>query len=360
MKLTVKTLKGSHFEIRAQPHDTVMEIKKNIEDLQGKDNYPCGQQLLIHNGKVLKDESTLAESKISEDGFLVVMLGKSKPTSSSGTQAAQSSSAHAPPSTATVAPAPAAISNPAPSVISTPAPVAAASQLIAPSDTYGQAASNVVAGTNLEQTIQRIMDMGGGMWDTDMVTRALRAAYNNPERAVDYLYSGIPEMTEAAVPVSPFQGDQATAGNITTSESGVSGAARGAPNSSPLNMFPQETLSGATEAGLGSLEFLRNNPQFQTLRSMVQRNPQILQPMLLELGKQNPQLLRQIQEHHEEFLQLINEPVDASEGEMFDQPEEDLTQEVTVTPADQEAIERVCSEGDHRCSWSIAEADTLP
>lgn len=59
----------------------------------------------------------------------------------------------------------------------------------APSDTYGQAASNVVAGTNLEQTIQRIMDMGGGMWDTDMVTRALRAAYNNPERAVDYLYS---------------------------------------------------------------------------------------------------------------------------------------------------------------------------
>lgn len=53
-----------------------MAIKKNIEDLQGKDNYPCGQQLLIHNGKVLKDESTLAESKISEDGFLVVMLGK--------------------------------------------------------------------------------------------------------------------------------------------------------------------------------------------------------------------------------------------------------------------------------------------
>lgn len=60
----------------------------------------------------------------------------------------------------------------------------------APSDTYGhQAASNVVAGTNLEQTVQHIMDMGGGMWDTDMVTRALRAAYNNPERAVDYLYS---------------------------------------------------------------------------------------------------------------------------------------------------------------------------
>lgn len=91
--------------------------------------------------------------------------------------------------------------------------------------------------------------------------------------------------------------------------------------------------------------------QFQALRSMVQSNPQILQvlttslfllsfppfhinllhfggfqcvlelklllllqPMLQELGKQNPQLLRLIQEHQAEFLQLINEPVDGSEG----------------------------------------------
>ena len=56
-------------------------------------------------------------------------------------------------------------------------------------NTYGQAASNLVTGNNLEQTIQQLMDMGGGNWDKETVTRALRAAYNNPERAVDYLYS---------------------------------------------------------------------------------------------------------------------------------------------------------------------------
>lgn len=59
----------------------------------------------------------------------------------------------------------------------------------APTDTYGQAASNLAFGSNLTQTIQQIMDMGGGNWDRETVTRALRAAYNNPERAVDYLYS---------------------------------------------------------------------------------------------------------------------------------------------------------------------------
>ena len=56
-------------------------------------------------------------------------------------------------------------------------------------DGYGHAASNLVAGSALEQTVQQIIDMGGGTWDRDTVLRALRAAFNNPERAVEYLYS---------------------------------------------------------------------------------------------------------------------------------------------------------------------------
>ncbi|KAB2065271.1 hypothetical protein ES319_A09G079700v1 [Gossypium barbadense] len=336
MKLTVKTLKGSHFEIRVQPNDTVMAVKKNIEDIQGKDNYPCGQQLLIHNGKVLKDETTLAENKVSEDGFLVVMLSKSKSLGSAGTSSAQPASS-APSTTAPVSnptPAPEVPAQAPDSKSGTSASDAATAN--PNTDTYSQAASNLVAGSNLEQTIQQLMDMGGGSWDKETVTRALRAAYNNPERAVDYLYSGIPELAEVAVPVPHFPSSQ-------TTESGAAPVApvSGAPNSSPLNMFPQETLSGAAAGGLGSLDFLRNNQQFQALRSMVQSNPQILQPMLLELGKQNPQLLRLIQEHHAEFLQLINEPLQGSEGDIFDQAEQEMPHAINVTPAEQEAIERL-------------------
>ncbi|GMP56661.1 hypothetical protein CsSME_00021068 [Camellia sinensis var. sinensis] len=56
------------------------------------------------------------------------------------------------------------------------------------SNIYGQAASNLVAGSNLDGAVRQILDMGGGTWDRDTVVRALRAAYN-PERAVEYLYS---------------------------------------------------------------------------------------------------------------------------------------------------------------------------
>lgn len=57
------------------------------------------------------------------------------------------------------------------------------------SSVYGQAASNLIAGSNVDPTVQQILEMGGGSWDRDTVIRALRAAYNNPERAVEYLYS---------------------------------------------------------------------------------------------------------------------------------------------------------------------------
>ena len=46
---------------------------------------------------------------------------------------------------------------------------------------YGLAASNIVSTSNLEQTIQQIMDMSEGNWDKETVTCAFRAVYNNPK-----------------------------------------------------------------------------------------------------------------------------------------------------------------------------------
>ena len=55
----------------------------------------------------------------------------------------------------------------------------------------------------------------------------------------------------------------------------------------------------------------------QTLCSSKSSVKIYLQPMLQELGKQNPNLMRLIQDHQADFLGLINEPVEGGEGYGF-------------------------------------------
>ncbi|XP_019456604.1 PREDICTED: ubiquitin receptor RAD23c-like isoform X2 [Lupinus angustifolius] len=366
MKVFVKTLKGTHFEIEVNPSDTVSEVKKNIETVQGADVYPAAQQMLIHQGKVLKDDTTVEENKVAENSFIVIMLSKSKSPSGEGSTAtapsAKTSAVPTPTSVSTAPQAhavtgatPLAVTAPTPPTLvpapaSAPAPAPTLSSTAVPgSDVYGQAASNLVAGNNLEETIQHIVDMGGGSWDRDTVVRALRAAYNNPERAVEYLYSGIPEQAEAP-PVARVPGS-VQPGNPPAAAPQAAPVTSSGPNANPLDLFPQGLpnvgAGGAGAGGAGSLDFLRNSQQFQALRAMVQANPQILQPMLQELGKQNPHLMRLIQEHQADFLRLINEPGegggdgDGGEGNILGQLAGAMPQSVTVTPEERQAIERL-------------------
>lgn len=382
MKIFVKTLKGTHFEIEVKPDDSVADVKKNIETVQGADVYPAAKLMLIYQGKVLKDETTIEENKVAENSFIVIMMTKSKPSSTGAssasagptvvqaksipTSSAQPSTSPQPPASvaipATPAPTPAqtpaAVTEtvaepvPVPEVVPATLPASTPTPESAPAgsqtDVYGQAASNLAAGSNLESSIQQILDMGGGTWDRDTVVRALRAAFNNPERAVEYLYSGIPEQAEvppvARAPASGGQPAYATAQTQQPAAAPASG-----PNANPLDLFPQGLPNVGANPGAGTLDFLRNSQQFQALRAMVQANPQVLQPMLQELGKQNPNLMRLIQEHQADFLRLINEPVEGGAeggnlfGEGVPQP-----QAIQVTPEERDAIERLEAMGFER------------
>ncbi|KAH0918578.1 hypothetical protein HID58_026238 [Brassica napus] len=337
MKIFVKTLKGTNFEIEVNPAETISDTKKRIETLHGA-QYPAAQQMLIHQGKVLKDETTLEENNVVDNSFIVIMLSKAQPAQTVATPQVATPTASVPEPTSGAA------------TVAAPSAAAASTQ----TDVYGQAASNLVAGNNLESTVQQILDMGGGSWDRDTVIRALRAAFNNPERAVEYLYSvcliplldsghifGIPAQAEIPpAPQAPATGGQAANPLAQTQQEATPVPATGGPNANPLNLFPQGMPAADAGAGAGNLDFLRNSQQFQALRAMVQANPQILQPMLQELGKQNPQLVRLIQEHQADFLRLINEPVEGEENVM-EQLEAAMPQAVTVTPEEREAIERL-------------------
>lgn len=204
---------------------------------------------------------------------------------------------------------------------------------------YTSAASHLVTGTELEATVKNIVEMG---FPEDQVKQAMRAAFNNPDRAVEYLMTGIPATETAA------------ASNPQPRSAGEGGAPEGgAPTAQPFNMFQQGGQGAAGEegeAGEGALDFLRDNQQFQALRTMVQANPQILQPMLQELGKQNPRLLDLINSNQQEFLQLLNEPL--PEGASAEQLMEGLmgegaegeglgATEIQITPEENEAIQRL-------------------
>ncbi|KAL5741616.1 hypothetical protein ACOSP7_028348 [Xanthoceras sorbifolium] len=347
MKVFVKTLKGTHFEIEVTPDDKVTDVKKNIENVHGSDVYPAAQQMLIHQGKVLKDDTTLEENKVAENSFVVVMLTKNK-VSSSGASATSASPANQAQPTSSLPPT---VTQPS-TTSQTPAPTVAPPQSVpestptavpvsSVSDVYGQAASNLVAGSNLEATVQQLLDMGGGSWDREIVIRALRAAFNNPERAVEYLYSGIPEPTGVPPPVSRVPASGQAVNPPAQAQQPATATPVSGPNANPLDLFPQGLPNMGSNASAGTLDFLRNSPQFQALRTMVQSNPQILQPMLQELGKQNPQLMHLIQEHQADFLRLINEPVEGGEGNVLGQLASAMPQSVTVTPEEREAIERL-------------------
>lgn len=386
MKVTFRTVTGQSFSLDLEESSKVLAVKEKVRETKG-DAYPAANQVLIFQGKVLKDDTTLAENKVSENGFMVIMVTKPKgkpaeakeqPAASasaassaapipqaSATTSSQPAATSAAPATAASAPASAPIAAPAPSTAAAaPAAGVATAAPAFSGDPYASAASNLATGDSLKQSIDGIVDMG---FPRDEVVRAMRAAYNNPERAVEYLMSGIPPGAEAPPPVAAAPG-------AAQGQQGQQPAAPAGPNTQPLDMFnPQAQAAGgggggagaaegAAAAGGGSLDFLRNNTQFQALRQIVQANPQILQPMLQELGKQNPELLQMINSNQEEFLRMINEPAPQGGGDMADLAAQlagaagagGMGQgggvQVALTPAEMESIGRLEAMGFDRNS----------
>lgn len=54
----------------------IVDVKKLIEATQGQNVYPADQQMLIHQGSVLKNDTTLEENKVVDNSFIVIMLSK--------------------------------------------------------------------------------------------------------------------------------------------------------------------------------------------------------------------------------------------------------------------------------------------
>jgi UV excision repair protein RAD23 len=339
MLVTIKTLTNVTFKIDISPTDTIKEVKEKIHKEKGED-YRIENQKLILLGKVLEDNKSVGEYSITETSSIVCFATKPKTT----TPAATTTTAAVPPAATTTKPAPApAPAVPTPAPVTTPAPAQTSAPTTTPAPTTattpavnptGPASgdSALVIGEEYERSVQEMMSMG---YPRSQIEAAMRASFNNPDRAVEYLLSGnIPNLEEA-------EGGE-TSGDENASES-----------SGP------RTGGSQLPGGEDPLSFLRNQPQFAQMRTLLQQNPALLAPLLQQLAQSNPQLLQLINEHQNEFYNMLNEPLEseggaggvggnvtegsgANRGAGGAGGRQPGSGYITVTPQEREAIDRVC------------------
>ncbi|KAF2156142.1 UV excision repair protein Rad23 [Myriangium duriaei CBS 260.36] len=348
MKLTFKDLKHQKFTIDAEPSESIGDVKAKIAAEKGWD---ASSQKLIYSGKILQDDKTVESYKIEEKGFIVCMTQKPKPAPSS--QAAPST-----PAPAAVAETPAApqappqsnTSNTAIPATPSPAPGAAPS----PGGGFNDPSALAMGTDARNQAIADMEQMGFARAEID---RAMRAAFYNPDRAVEYLLTGIPESAQQEersrnIPAS------AAAGNTQAPPSQTGGAVPQGQGTGeqPLNLFDEAAAQGGRGGAGGNrggevrpgstpaanLDFLRNNPQFQQLRQVVQQQPQMLEPILQQVVQGNPQVAQIIANHPDQFMQLLAEDADDDAALPAG------VQPISVTEEEREAIERLCRLGFER------------
>ncbi|KAI4134592.1 MAG: hypothetical protein LQ347_001385 [Umbilicaria vellea] len=382
MKLTFKDLKQQKFVIEAESSETIGEVKEKISKEKG---WEASQQKLIYSGKILQDGHTVESYHIEEKGFIVCMVSKPKAAPASASNASSSSKVPATPVPVTTqtpvppaAPAPAS-NNSAQDVPATPSPAPAGSTVSTTEGGTFNDPSALTMGPQRDAAVANMESMGFPRPDID---RAMRAAFFNPDRAVEYLLNGIPEniQQEQQQTPQPPATTGSTATREVTSPAPAAAAAGATPNDAsdqPINLFEAAAQAGrggaggrpqrqgasaasgllreglgtgagagaggeAGAGGLGNLDFLRNNPQFQQLRQIVQTQPRMLEPILQQVGAGNPQLAQLIGQNPDQFLQLLSEDADE------DAPLPPGAQAISVTEEEREAIERLCRLGFER------------
>lgn len=268
---------------------------------------------------MLQDDKTLEDCKVKEGDAIIFMVSKVKKASTPREESKET-------------------------LPEVPAPPAAEE-----AQTDQDAGSSFAQGSEREATIQNIMEMG---YERSQVETALRAAFNNPHRAVEYLLTGIPEsLQRPEPPAAPAATEQDQEGQSAHEDTHNEEELHGE------NIFDTAAAMAAQESGdRGSRDDLSENEQMRLLRTALQTNPELIQPLLEQLAASNPQVASLIQQDPEGFVRNflgtgedMGFDFEEGEGEGDDgEGEQQGTIRIELTEQDERAIERLCELGFER------------
>ncbi|XP_017113503.1 UV excision repair protein rhp23 [Drosophila elegans] len=252
MKLSIRMLDQRTISLDMSDSQDVRALKQRLGSLP-EVSLPVESLQLIYGGRIMEDALPLSEYNITEGTFIVLMSKRSVQ-----------------------------VKPPEEQVPRTPALT----------DGHSGTAAQVVA-PSLAIDEQRVCDLMAMGYGEQEVRSALRASLNHPERAIEYLISGIPQEPAAAAPPS----------------------------------------GEASEA----LDQLVGDPVLARVRDMIRENPELLQVILNRLAETDPAAFEAVQSHQEEFLAMLTGGDSAGSVDL----DAGGTLQVSLTAEEVAAVERL-------------------
>ncbi|XP_062126701.1 UV excision repair protein RAD23 homolog A [Drosophila sulfurigaster albostrigata] len=265
MKLSIRTLDQRTISLElVDDSQNVLQLKQRLVQLP-EIKHPVEQLQLIYAGRIMEDEQPLKQYNIVENKFIVLMTKRGEAEQQKLKEEIKESKTESQ-----------VVSKGEPIAESKGEPIADSKEVSTPQSE--QPPLPVVTPPSLthnEQLVRNLMDMG---YEEQQVRAALRASFNHPERAIEYLISGIPS---------------------TEVERSSPAAATPAPTPAPAP-------DGSSDSTAERLQHLAADPRFAHVRDMIRQNPQLLEVVLAHLSESAPHTFEAIRSHQDEFIAMLN------------------------------------------------------